>query len=1096
MLRPLLVAASVLLLAPGVAHATHLPDTTVDFERVPAGQQVNDQYASPEGVDFGAPEEFAMPKFNVSCGLPVAQDGGIAGRSAEIACMTKSGTDATRQHIFNAAFNFTTTRRRVSFRLRHTAEADGRKPAEVRFYAPGGVLLNQQLVAFPSAGKYVDVSYEHPSASRIAGVWIQQGSPLDRTNEPPVYLDDIRAPVDDQLPPREFALALVTPTISVVEGSTADATVAVRRYNGSTGPVTLSIEGGNPPGIVGAEFIPTAVSGTAPAILRVAAGSPFTGTRQLSVKGVGSADAGTAANGPLTQTVIGLPAVQLGNESPATLIRGCGFQDVRDRFTVRGNYGGTVRLGPTGAATGPASLRIAAPAVRAEGDGTYPFTMQLDPGDNAGGGTYNVVARPESATPAFAGRSYTIDEVRVSSVTGALDRPLFAGRGITVTGNFPAGCPLIFRDQHNVDWNQRTRTRAIVDGRFVDQIVLDVPIRATSGPLTVLSSATGTVLTRTPALDITAFRNVFGFSQGNSGAGACAPDYHWEQFRETFGSDDVDRCFLGVCGRDPVAEKYHQRYLGQVTSYNGLCAGWSIMAMRFAGVDGVRQAASSYEPGARRAWQISQFGDTTAVKRDIVRWHVAQSDKPFVEAREAGRNRSAADERNVLRARLARYGGTYIAIRSMTPTGSSGHAVVGYAIEENVPAQAGEQAPVMLVRIYDPNVPYSAAEENTAATRTSNQSLSSLRIDANGNWSGANFPWSGNNAALSVVDRLPLENATLPTSSFLVFFEVSGGEPVTQLQSIKSGGAEALGAGGEPRPGSGVSADPFQTGVKAQPAYELAPGRAYEASMRGLRAGRYEQGQYTSDAVATVEATTAPGQVDSITVRPGEPELAFATGASRTAVRYDLADRTGGATRAAEITTTGVKGGGDRVELERGVARIDHSGPATTATLKLTSVGEGLPTSVTTAALRVGRNERLAVAPRAWSDLAAGARYTVKNRRGRVVRSGTVRLRGTGAVSLAGVRARVARGVVTVAGRVTKRGQSPLLAAVAEAVRGGRVVKRAAASLRGAQVRAGSFSLPIRLGRLPRGAKLRVKVTLADEAAGLTGVRRTATVRR
>jgi len=210
---------------------------------------------------------------------------------------------------------------------------------------------------------------------------------------------------------------------------------------------------------------------------------------------------------------------------------------------------------------------------------------------------------------------------------------------------------------------------------------------------------------------------------------------------------------------------------------------------------------------------------------------------------------------------------------------------------------------------------------------------------------------------------------------------------------------------------------------------------------------------------------------------------------------YDLAERLSGATRSAEVTTTAGKGGKDQVELERGTLRLVHSGPAATATLKLATVGEGLPGSVTTAPLRVGRNQRLEVTPRLWSALADGVRYTVKDRRGRIVRSGNVRLRSSAAVSLARIRARSGKGVVTVTGRVTKRGQSPLLGAVAEVVRGGRVVRRAAASLRGAEVRAGAFSLPVRVGRVPRGAKLRVKVTLVDEAAGLAAVPRTATVR-
>ena len=58
-------------------------------------------------------------------------------------------------------------------------------------------------------------------------------------------------------------------------------------------------------------------------------------------------------------------------------------------------------------------------------------------------------------------------------------------------------------------------------------------------------------------------------------------------------------------------------------------------------------------------------------------------------------------------------------------------------------------------------------------------------------------------------------------------------------------------------------------------------------------------------------------------------------------------------------------------------------------------------------------------------------------------------------------------------------------------VRGGRTVASTGASLRGDKVRRGAFSLPVPVKSLPRGARVRVTLSLVDEAAGFASVRKT-----
>jgi hypothetical protein len=71
---------------------------------------------------------------------------------------------------------------------------------------------------------------------------------------------------------------------------------------------------------------------------------------------------------------------------------------------------------------------------------------------------------------------------------------------------------------------------------------------------------------------------------------------------------------------------------------------------------------------------------------------------------------------------------------------------------------------------------------------------------------------------------------------------------------------------------------------------------------------------------------------------------------------------------------------------------------------------------------------------------------------------------------------------VDVSGRIAKAGGAPLLLVTAEAVRNGRVVKRATATRRGIQnVKAGAFRVPVALRGVPRAARLRATASLVDE---------------
>jgi len=1104
-----LVTLAVTLLAPSGADAA--PPTVIDFEDQPAETALADQYLGSRGVRFGDGARFGVPSGN-GCGggsgggAVVA--GGLSGaRSAEISC----GSGEFERGV-DFAFEFATERKDVRFRLRRRGANAGSPTVSVAFYAVGGSLLERRTVALPNSFA-IDVQITRPQADGGVAFVVVSGALFSKdvagsVNNPAedgLFLDDIVASLDDVPPPKKYTLALSRPSAEIIEGSTASAPVTVLRYNGSTAPVTLSV-GALPPGIQAAQIDPNPVTGLNPSQLRITADRPLSGDRQVSVTANGSAAAGTFVGGGRVQTVRGVPALSFATgRFPTSLVPACG-RSILDSFEVRGGYSGPVDI-EMRVLSGPARIAFNSDRVDARGDGTTAFAYQLEQAlGTSGPSELEVTLRPERATPVTLKLVTQSDAVRIDrvlprfptraeSVAGPLTQRLGPTPVIAVEGNFPPGCNLTFKDTLGRDYPVTGRDWVRTDDDELTQVIrLRLSPDATSTTIRALGPAS-VELARTPRIEVGAFRNTFALSQANAGPGAGAPDYTWGDFVRTFGNDDAEACFV-FCIRDPIAVRYWTQYRASVQAYSGLCAGWAIMALRFMGFAGAQQSARDYSSTARRPWEIEALGDGSAAKRDIVRWQVAQTDKPFSDHATARRGRPVAEMRQRLQAILGEADAAYISIRQ----GNAGHAVVAYDVR-NLPNGA------FAIQIYDPNIPYTTGEETSAATQTANATQSVITVDAAGNWSGTSLGWTGNMSTFALVEQLPREDAALPGNlSLASLVNQSSAAPAdATVSSIRAGGKEVLRPDGTAAPGSGVELDPVPTGVRPAPRYKLAPGKTYELAVRGGAAGRYTYDLLGGGvAVGVRGAQTAPGQKDTISVRPGRAEVGFANAAPRTTVTYDLAARVGGgraarakgpATRTATVQIDARRGGEDTTALARDVLSLRHDGPPTSASVTLASVGEGVPGAVTTQPLKIGRGERLELRPSSWRDLGLGVQLTVRDRSGRIVRRGAARLRAARSVALSGLRARVRSGRITASGRVTRRGASPVLVLAAELMHGKRVIARKTVSRRGDEIRAGSFSIPILLRRAIRGTRVRLTATLLDEAAGYASTRRQVTVR-
>jgi hypothetical protein len=228
---PLVIAALVALGAtPGAARAA--PDTTIDFDDLPAGTTVSDQYAS-RGVEFGR----ARPG-GLAGKLPStrAVQPGHPGSGNELALFEACGEFCDFDSNFLAA-KFSAGHSRVSVLVTNPVastapnghppppvlsgfDSDGHRIAQVSGSAPG------QTLTISTPGP--DIAY-----IELEGLRAIDDLGFDNpTNLPP----------DFSLVPR-FDPTDDPQTVTVVAGETATLPIAVGRFNGSTGPLNLHVEG-------------------------------------------------------------------------------------------------------------------------------------------------------------------------------------------------------------------------------------------------------------------------------------------------------------------------------------------------------------------------------------------------------------------------------------------------------------------------------------------------------------------------------------------------------------------------------------------------------------------------------------------------------------------------------------------------------------------------------------------------------------------------------------------------------------------------------------------------------------------------------------
>ncbi len=1069
-LKLTLLSAALLVAAALPSGAQAAGTTTINFDNLPANTTVKEQYAA-DGVRFGPPTAFGLP---VAAGEPCEQivhDEGIHGRSLGISCTHGETHEGT-----NVAMEFEDPRRQVSYTLMNN-DYSGTRTVTITEYKINHEVILQTTAQLPAKTPATISLASRPQADIAYLSIVEEGIPHDGNG---VFLDDISAPIEDGRSPA-FTLAVIDPVAEVFESGTGTATVGVRRFGGSTGGVKFEA-GPLPPGVTGVEFEPNPVAGRDPTTMKISLGHNVHSDLQVPIKIVstGSPGVGTGSGTTGIVTVHPTPALTFNSNLPKVIVPGC-TNGGPSYFGVRGGFSGTV--GVTARVISGNSVTVSPDPVNVNtyGNGSYPFEMPFTSpwGEGDPRGVGNTVIR-YALNPGYGDTVVEGDEVirrlpvKVDSVTQSFQD--FAS-GILLKGTLPyTSCRFKVVDELGQEY--AITSSSVENGQDVLGLKPPAGFAAVSAPngLRILAPDGKTLLARTGPITVSSFRNTYGLRFANSGTNAGSQMYPWDDFVSTYGDGEAYACFIG-CVKDPVAVNYWEKWLGRVKQYKGLCYGYSVTALRFHGYNETVIKPSSFQPGAANAWAITEFADGSAMKREVVRAHYSQFDKELREKTKrpfAGPSSMAqrvVEWKEQVHSLVNRFGGALTFIYQ----GTEGHAVVATRVQDN--PDGG-----FTLFLYDPNVPYSLAEQTEPEVRASALASSQIVVKGDGTWEGSSLGWKGNLYDLMFPYNWPTGQAQLPRNLSLASWLDSS------VTSMKVDGKEALKPSGVPADGSPVEIqNDWSGGGKDDYYYSFDKGHTYDVELHqeGNEASFGDTGQGSS---VDVDAPGAkPGQVDHVTVTPGQPQLTYEPGANTGNVTLNVVDASGAKVRhTAGVTLDSSGGKPDAVKLTGSTLTVDHAGAPTKVQVTLGSLGSGLPQGGTLTPVRLGSGQKLELKPN-WGSLAAGIPYVVRDAKGKIVRKGVAHLRPSKSLKLGALSVKVKGKKAIVSGKVVKGGKAPMIALSAEALSaGGKVVARKSASLEGKKLRTGrKFSLPVKLPKAPGGGKVQITATLVDQEAGL-----------
>lgn len=952
-------------------------DVVITFDDLPVGTVVTNQYHN-KGVDFfGQPSGGLLP---VIAQVPP----GEAHSGNQVANI--STCEGCEFFVPFVTGRFTNTVEHISF---FVGQFDGQPDsAQITLTAfdAGGTLLAQSAPATVTAGGgFNSLLSVEVALANIATFEVSARTNVDDNKQ--LGIDDLTFGSTQASPP-DFGLVLSQTALEVAQGFSATDTIAVTRFNGSTGPIQFTASG-LPQGVT-ATFVPNPVGGDSTTLTVVAASNaPLTGPLFVPVTITAtplSPSAGSVVRTALVSVSV-RPDFTLGVKgSDQIFLTPCGTTTLtltvtRDVTFLTEQINLSVSGFPPGIQSTLTPSSVGAPPA-----GSLVNVVTLSLTVSAGQlipDTDIIVEATSGSQTSTLTLHLRIALASFSPTEGQAPQSLHVGTEVTILGaGFSSGSLVAFGIDTipSPTGGQQplalaTPTSIRPDGR---ELHVNVPRLATDGPLSVITPE-GNVFVSCDPFTVHTYRNTNGFQFPNFPV----TGINFQNVEELYGHAQTHLTFTIFGITVDIANPFAQLYATVVDAAlkgHKHCLGIALTAERI--LHGDQSLGAFPPPGATSIWQLdSRNGPSPNLAhyihiQDIVQFSAEYMHAYLAEAFSHSVSASSSDIKSLVFDLLQAGDHPLVGIRLPLTDGFHGHVLNGYDLE------AGPLGPDdFYIDVYDPEFQFVVEENRDGTLHQKFEEGSRVHVTPNARWQFGNFgpQWEGGFESLIILPygAAPL-HPTIPTSlDGLVKLIFGDGSQTQQIADTQ--GHMLFQADGS------LNTDPATRLPQAAPfpvldgigpgrdMYLLAGDGPYIHTVRASSTSGYSYTLLNPGFATRVETETASlGVDDEVTLDPQASHLGFRTGVTRKVLKaHLLALAPDGDVRTAVVNTTSFKEGSSfAFDHARQTLIYQHAGPATDYTVTFEGTNrQSKRVKFVSPSLRVETGDKATFDPADWHHL-------------------------------------------------------------------------------------------------------------------------------
>jgi hypothetical protein len=578
-----------------------------------------------------------------------------------------------------------------------------------------------------------------------------------------------------------------------------------------------------------------------------------------------------------------------------------------------------------------------------------------------------------------------------------LGRP---GTTVTIGGRFlDQVSNVYFNYDHEID-DQSTPvagpglSAAKILSQSSDQLVVEVPRLALTGPIELRLNDGKTTLTTSSPFTVRSYRNQYGYQFGNwpvEGFG----DITWTDMTNVWGWDQMYT--LGIFPSIEAAIFYIVA-VDVLDASGGHCWGMAYTSLQMKLGDQPLPGPFTFDlPPGNVPFQLSGYGlpDPTLFHY-ISGWHTAQFSVEGLHA--YIRNNISASTSplwavDTIKGEITNGRPLLVDIREGA---TLGHVVVAYDVVAN---PAWDSRAAYAIRVYDPNhqfgvfdsdpvVEDSELDPHGLAHRQLELGIGTIYVRADGTWWFPDAGAGGGPGGITPIlyGDLPTHHPTMPGSIEGLVLVGFGSASTTQVSDdaghtlLNADGTQNRGATALP---SSAIVPPFSAGDAGAPAPQSAqPVIAYEGTgalhevLHNTGDGTYTHAFMGRGVVASLEGMTATAGVDdTVRMETDTGSFTFQTGAASKPFAAKLYAKAGASgERGIEVSgATTYASGGETLGVApaRDSVVYQHAGHETDAVITLRSVSAKGQTQFVTRKMRFKHGDQATFTPASWDDLGA-----------------------------------------------------------------------------------------------------------------------------